>query len=253
MKVAATDKLINYFMEKSSFSKEDLLHYFQKTEGELNENTFIWRIHDLKKKNVLHEIKRGVYTVETKPVYKPDLENNLTKLSASIKGHFNDTKYCLWDIDWINEFTNHFFNKKMILIETEKDLQESLAFFLSDDGYENIFWSIKGSLPKFHNSSEPIIVQPLISRAPVQEVNLDNNESVILPTLEKILVDIFQDEKIFYFLQGAEMKRIFENALSRYCINYTTLLSYAKRRGKETEIQDFLTKNFPEIINMVNP
>ena len=244
MKQAAEKNLINFLDGKGSFSRKNLLDYFIQTEGDLKEGTLGWRIYDLKKKNILNEIKRGWYTLNVKPVYVPSINDNIQKLAGVFQKNYRDSKYCLWDVNWLNEFTIHQFNQQMLLFETEKDLQESLAHTLNDNNY-HVVWSLKGThLSVF---DETVVVLPLISRAPIQKI-AGETVPIFVPTLEKVLVDIYHEDKVFHFVQGAEMERIFENALSRYAINFTTFFGYAQRRGKEDELRKFLSTNFPDIL-----
>jgi hypothetical protein len=71
---------------------------------------------------------------------------------------------------------------------------------------------------------------------------------VYTPLLEKILVDLFAEEKLFYLYQGNELAHIFENAIKLYTVNFTKLLSYARRRKKEQEIKMFLTYHIPHLV-----
>lgn len=242
MKQVAEEKLVNFFAGKDIFSRRDLFDFFVQLEADLKEGTLGWRIYDLKKKSILHEVKRGWYTLNVKPTYMPGIDHKVKRLASIFNKNYRDSKYCLWDINWLNEFTVHQFSQQMFLFETEKDLQESLAYTLNDSSY-HVVWSLKGThLSVF---DETIIVLPLITRAPIQDIKA--GESIIsVPTLEKMLVDIYQENKVFHFVQGAEMERIFENALSRYAINYTTLFGYAKRRGKENDLRNFLSAHFPD-------
>ena len=75
---------------------------------------------------------------------------------------------------------------------------------------------------------------------------------ITLPTLEKLLVDIYDEDKMFHFVQGAEIERIFQNALNRYSINYTTFFGYAKRRGKEINLWALFSKHFQELLKNIN-
>ena len=77
-------------------------------------------------------------------------------------------------------------------------------------------------------------MKPLISESPIQE-----NSSVLVPTLEKLLVDLQKDQDFFY-LQEAEGENIFRNALSLYTINESRLLRYASRRGIRSEIETII-------------
>ena len=77
-------------------------------------------------------------------------------------------------------------------------------------------------------------MKPLITESPVQECN-----GVLVPTLEKLLVDLQKDADFFY-LQEAEGFNIFRNAMSLYTINENRLLRYASRRGIRKEIETII-------------
>ena len=86
--------------------------------------------------------------------------------------------------------------------------------------------------------SSDLIVKPLITKAP-----LEKGEKIATPSLEKILVDIFVDRKLFSVFQGSELVQIFNTLDSMYALNITRMTAYAKRRGKMQELIDFMTKN----------
>lgn len=66
--------------------------------------------------------------------------------------------------------------------------------------------------------------------------------------LEKILVDMYVENKLFYLYQGAELSHIYENAIKNRAINYTRLFSYTKRREKEQDIKVFMMKHIPHLV-----
>lgn len=248
MKSLAISNLVRHFQQKERISRDELYNYFKDTEGELKKSTFGWRIYDLKKQNILRQIKQGWYSLNTKPVYVPFIGDVLEKMATIYIENYTDARFCVWDTNWINEFSVHQFNREEYLFETEKDLQESVAHTLSDNGFRNILWGLRGTHVSFVNSVNPIIVLPLISRAPLQQIQSEKGHEISVPTLEKMLVDVFDDNRIFHFVQGSEMERIFENAFNRYSINLTTFFAYGKRRGKEIELQEFLSRLFPDML-----
>ena len=71
--------------------------------------------------------------------------------------------------------------------------------------------------------SAPIIVKNLVSESPLQRI-----KEIKIPTLEKLLVDMYCDPD-FYYLQGGEYWRIMHNAHS-YAINTSKMFRYATRR-----------------------
>ena len=74
------------------------------------------------------------------------------------------------------------------------------------------------------------------------------SNKMYVPTLEKILIDVYSDAVTFYTIQGREMDTLFENALKRYQINFTKLISYARRRNKEEQIKSYLENNFGDFV-----
>lgn len=248
MKISAENKLINHFKHVNSFSRKDLFNYFLQSEGALNEGTLGWRIYDLKRKNILREVQRGLYTIDIKPVYTQEIGGILLKLAEVFTANYRNAPYCIWHVSSLNEFTVHQFNRNNIIFETEKDLLESVAHTFADGGYNSIKSSLYGQLISYVGARPVVLLQPLISRAPIQRGKSGKGKTVFVPTLEKMLVDIYVHENIFHFVQGAEMEKIFRHAIGRYAINYTTLLSYARRRGKEDGLRSYLQIHFPELV-----
>ena len=138
----------------------------------------------------------------------------------------------------INEFMLHQPVRFFILVEVEKEALESVFYYLKDNGIRNVFLQPEEKeLQRYVNELDnAIILQSLVSKAPLQTV-----KQVSTTTLEKLLVDLFCDKKLFYTYQGSEMIFIFNNAYRRYSIDFTKLFSYAQRRNRETGLMDFLT------------
>jgi hypothetical protein len=86
-------------------------------------------------------------------------------------------------------------------------------------------------------SKDAIVIKSLTSEAPMQKV-----DNITVPAIEKIIVDLYADSEIFFFLQGSEMLNIFTNALEKYTVNTDRLLRYAKRRNKGEELKKILAQ-----------
>lgn len=240
-------QMVSSLTAKGSISRRELHLYFLDAEGALTTTTLSWRIHELKQKNIIQELQTGFYTLAVKPVYTPNPGHPIKKIDKLLTDRYPGASHCSWNIDWLNEFTVHQFTRDTIIVETERDLVESVGYTLVDNGFHNVLWQVRGAHLSFAQTKDPIFLLPLITRAPLQQISMGKRRSVSCPTLEKILVDIYDDNKIFHFLQGAEMERIFDHALRRYAINWTTLFGYAKRRGKEDVLRAFVGLHFSDI------
>jgi len=87
----------------------------------------------------------------------------------------------------------------------------------------------------------------LISKSPLQNVN-----KVQTTTLEKLIVDLFSDKKLFAAFQGSELAHIANTAYNRYAIDFTTLFHYAKRRRKDIDLRNFLNDKTDIAKNILN-
>lgn len=246
------NKLIEEFKNKESFSREELFDFYRSFEPDLKEGTLGWRIYDLKNKNIIKPLKRGLYVISYKPPYKPELSRDLLKIAHRINDVFKEIRYCIWETGWLNEFSQHQSGKRMIMVEIEKDFTESLYFELKTSSKREIFLNPDSNTIDFYiaESNYPVVIKKLTSRSPIT-TRTKGKVKLYTPLLEKILVDLFADDKIFYHLQGAELTHIYENAINHYTINFTKLFSYAKRRDKEPEIKQFMINHMSHLVNEI--
>lgn len=243
------NSLIKEFKHRDSFSREDLFAFYQHFEPNLKEGTFGWRIHNLKNKNIIRPLKKNLYVISDKPKYKPEVSTELVKLAKAITDKFDDSKYCLWETKWLNEFSQHQANKNIILIDIEKDFTESVFYELKDSTNKEVYLNPDDKVIDYYiaESNNPVVIKKLITRSPIAQ-RTEKKVKFYTPQLEKILVDLLAEEKLFYFLQGSELIHIYENAINKYAINFTKLFSYAKRREKEQEIKQFMMNHIYHLV-----
>lgn len=245
-------KLTEEFKGKEFFSKKELFDFFLLYEPDLKEGTLSWRIYDLKKKHIIKTIKKGLYTISYKPEFKPHLSSDLIKLTRKLRKKYKEINHCIWENNWLNEFSKHQTNKRIIIIEVEKDFAESIYYYLRDNTKHDLYLNPEKKTIDFYisESSFPIIIKGLISRSPIEK-RVENKTEILIPSLEKILVDIFSGKKLFYFYQGSELIHIYKNAINYYSINFTKLFSYARRRGLESEIKFFIMSNMNQHVKSI--
>jgi hypothetical protein len=235
------EELKEFFKNKTVFTLDDLREHYKGIDSKIKETTLKWRIHDLKQKDLIRSVKRGVYTFQSRPPYQPVIPDKIAKKYKQIKKEFPYSECCIWDTRWLNEFMIHQPGKFMILVEVENDSAQSVFYFLQErDKGENVFFKpsekeIEQYIPA---RRETVIIRTLTTQAPTREQN-----GICIPRLEKILVDLFVDKSLFIAYQGQELITIFENAYNQLSINLSTLFRYALRRKKRDQLKDFLLKN----------
>lgn len=226
-----------------------LFQFYRYFEPELKEGTFGWRIYDLKNRNIIKPLKRGLYVISYKPRYKPNISPNLLKIAKLLSEKFDEVRHCVWETVWLNEFVQHQTSKSTLFIEVEKGFEESLFYALKDHSHREVFMNPDEKAIDFYipESNQAVIIKKLLTRAPLMK-RTENKVKFYTPKLEKILVDLFAEERLFYYLQGGELMHIYENALSNYTINFTKLFSYAKRREREHDIKQFMSSHMPQLV-----
>lgn len=241
--------MIQEFKDSEFFTREELFNFYCKFEPNLKEGTFGWRIYDLKNKNIIRPLKGSLYVISDKPRYKPEISPDLVKLSKQITSKFEEAKHCIWETEWLNEFSQHQASRRIILIEIEKELVEALYYELKDSSRDELYLNPDAKTINFYiaESQHPVIIKKLITRSPIA-TRTEKEVKFNIPLLEKMLVDIFAEEKLFYYLQGSELIHIYENAISSFAINFTKLFSYAKRREREKDIKQFMINHMFHLV-----
>lgn len=232
------EKLKKEFKERESFSREELFNFYRQFEPDLKETTFRWRIYHLKVNKIITAIKKGQFTLSFKPVFKPEISEFEKKISGKIEKQFNQLKYCIWSTKITHEFMLHIPGKVITILQVEKDALEPVFIFLKEGNIRNIFIEPEDKeIERYiYESENSIVLQSLVSKSPTQKV-----KKVSTTTLEKLIVDLYCDKKLFAAFQGSELVHILNNAYNRYSIDFTKLFNYSKRRRKEKEMMEFFS------------
>ena len=230
------EEIFNDLPEREYFTADELFQIYKIYEPNLNYNTFKSRLRELKRRNLVRDVKRGIYTVSDKPYFKPEISKYLKKISKLFRLQYPDILYCTWSTSWINNFTIHQIISSFNILEVENDVADSIFYNLQDKGYSVFLQPDKDSIDRYVlTKEESLVIIPLISRAPTLTF-----EGIAVPSLEKILVDIFCDRELFFFISGNELSNVYRYAYKKYTLNFSRMLTYAERRKKMNEIRKIL-------------
>ena len=231
------EQLKKEFKGKVSFSRDSLLSFYQQYDPDLNDSTFRWRLYYLKAKKIITPISQDLFTLAYKPDYKPEPGDFERRIFIRIEKQFTGLKQCIWSTQAITEFMLHIPGKYITILQVEKDALEPVFEFLKDQNLGKVYIQPEEKEIERYifETEQSIILQSLISKAPIQKVG-----KITTVTIEKMIVDLFSDKNLLIAFQGSELVHIINNAYQRYSINFTTLFHYARRRGKEVDIKRFL-------------
>lgn len=233
------DDIKERFKGRESFTRKELFELYLTYEPELKENTFRWRIYDLKEKRIMRSLAAGLYTLDYRPDFFPAITESNKKLHDVLVKQFSGLKFCIWSTQILNEFMLHLPSKYTTILEVEKDALEPVFHFLQDIKWDNVFLQPdEKEMERYVKEKEnAVIIKPLFSKSPLQLL-----EGVPTITLEKLIVDVYSDKKYFSAYKGSELAHIINNAYNRYAVDVTTLYNYAKRKHKDVELRKYLTQ-----------
>ncbi len=192
-----------------------------------------WYLSRMANAGRLVRVGRGIYTVSDKrKVFEPEIGEEAKTLYAQFHETFPEVGMCVYEGPWLFQFMHHLPSNQVLYIEVEKDVAESVFHRLQDEGKTVYLRPYADLIYKYVNMDRgAVFVKNLTSESPLQTI-----DGIKVPTLEKLLVDMCCDPD-FYYLQGGEYHHIMHNARSRYAINRSRLLRYARRRNVADKIQ----------------
>lgn len=222
-----TQYIMNYAMQNKTFCIDDLLCMLPQ-DNTTSLSSIKSTITRLVNSERLARVKRGVYS------FIPTMKNSFEivigekekQLNELLKEKFPFATFCIYNGGTLAPLQHHLSYNNATYIETERTVMEAAFEYLRDNGYEVYLNPKSDMMATYVNlKSAPIIIKPLKTEAPTTE-----QDGVVVPTLEKILVDIQKDAD-FSYLQGAESDNMLSNAESLYMINYSRMYRYGRRRG----------------------
>jgi hypothetical protein len=216
------------------FGLQDLYAHLD-GEADISRQTISWYLTKLIESGQLRRIGHGKYAKADKQQFAIVPTEEQRSLNEMLKQHWPYAHFCIYNGDVISPLEHLLSANNITYIETEREATSAVFNHLRDEGRTAYLRPTRNLIYNYIDLSQPaIFVKPLITESPVQECN-----GVLVPTLEKLLVDLQKDADFFY-LQEAEGFNIFRNAMSLYTINESRLLRYASRRGIRKEIETII-------------
>ena len=227
---------IKYTFGNKPFTSDDLYRFYQKYDPNLNKNTFRWRVYVLKNDGIINTLKRGAYAIKSKKDFEPIVSKKLGNLYLKVQNQFPYLDMCIWETSWLNNFMVHQVFSSNIILEVDKDAASAVFAFLQGS-QKNVFLNPgKNEMEHYISVGQTsIIIKNLTITSPRREI-----QNIIVPTAEKIMVDLFADDELFATYQGAELKNIYQELFNTYNVNQSTLKQYAHKRHIKAKLIAFL-------------
>ncbi len=231
-----SENVLEYFKGRSEVDVKEIKEYYRNTVPGINDNAVYARIYQLKSKGIIASVSGDRYTFSPKPFWQPSIGQDIKKVDLIITKQFVPGDFLLWDTTWLNEFTNLQTFRKLIIIEPEEIIAESVFYYLKESKLKELYFKPDAKEIELYTGNSPVtyIIKALITKSPLHKIN-DH-----IPSIEKILVDLFCEKVLLKSFQGEELENIWLNVFNKYQVNKSTLFNYSRRRGKNIEIADFM-------------
>lgn len=223
----------NFLIENPSFTTRDFVEMLRTEFPNIGRSTVFYKLKYLCETGVIIRTGKGHFEISDKKAYSYELSDTAAKISDSIKDAFPLVDFQIWELYQMNEFVNHQLSRNTIFVEVENMLDESV-FNLLFDNYPHVLHNANIDEYYKYAGEETIIVRKLISEAPPSVGQYKQ------AALEKILVDLFGRGVSGSIISHSEYQAIYEDSFEKYLINQSKMFRYARRRGIERKIVDFI-------------
>lgn len=191
------------------------------------------------KQGELVRIGRGIYERNNSlEIFSPEISEKAKCTYKLLREQFPFTKFCVYEGNWISGMMHHVAPNHSLYIEVERYSDEAVFEWLKSNGGNAYHKPDADFIYKYIDlKEESYIVKIMTSQSPLRKI-----DGIEIPTLEKLLVDMYCD-KDFSYLHGSEYYRIMSGAQEHYSINRSTLIRYASRRNVAEQIKTILNES----------
>jgi hypothetical protein len=225
--------------KKDSFSRAELLAAIKEYGIQVSDSMFKVVLKKLTDAEKIIRVGRNAYCVnkENRRIYEHIYSDLARNIAREIAADFPYLSFSIFELVQLNAFVNHQIAHNVVFVSVESDLGEFVFDKLKEKHPGKVL--IYPSIEIYHQywCDDMIVIQKLISESPT------GNGEKWHTRIEKMLVDIFADDVQKESFSESELAGIYEDAFLRYAIDESCLFRYAKRRGIQQRLKEYLTTN----------
>lgn len=227
---------LNDLKEKACFSRKDLRNAMCRSGEAVSDALFKYRLQELLKNGEIIRVGRNAYCIPAASIYpyEYDYSDEAKKIAGKMQEHFPYLEFMIFELVQLNEFVNHQLAHNVIFVSVENELGDFVFDMLKESYPGKVLLNPTAEIYHQYWYDDMIVVERLVTEAPKDKRNIWASR------IEKILVDIQTDEILLSALSKSEYPNIYEEAFQKYTIDESCLFRYAKRRGAEKKIMDFI-------------
>lgn len=145
-------------------------------------------------------------------------------------------EYCVWSLTALNPMLIHQRTRRLTLVEVGRNDQRMVFEQLRAERFRNVILETdtKWVVDHVGASDFDVVIRPLASKAPLEDKRRG------IPSLEKIIVDLFIDGQILAGIAQSDLSHLIALAFSSYTIDIRMLRSYARRRRMWSRLLSYM-------------
>lgn len=193
-----------------------------------------WRISELRKAGDYVPISRTWCRVGPECRFVVERTSRDLELARVVRP-LVDT-YCVWSLTSLNPLFLHQRIRKLTIVEVERSDQRMVFERLRAERFRNVILETESKWVADHigGTDFDVVVRQLVTKAPLE----DKKKGI--PTLEKILVDLFIDGQTLAGIAPSDLEHLIDLAFTEYTIDVRVLRSYARRRSAWDRLKSYL-------------
>lgn len=232
---ASTNEIVKYILSKNPY---------------VPTNTINWVLYDMAKNGEVVRAGRGIYSFDSKPVWRPVLSEAAKKVVAAIGAQMPYLNTTITDSSVLSEFMVQQPFTFSIILEVPIRLIDSVVQKLNEAGIK-AFSKANRKLAELYVKDDTTI---FVTKTVQTTALLPYEGRIKTSLLEKILVDVLAEPQLYGQFQGWELENLYENASRSYALNYSQMLKYANNRGKRPAAEELLkhSKSYQEYLEAAN-
>ena len=237
------DRMMSYYLKllenRVKFSRTDLLEAMKGSGIEISEASFKITLQKLLKNGLIVRVGRNAYCVAQNgtEVYSYEYSKDARNVAFFLEEKFPYLDFTIMDFVQLNEFVNHQLAHNVIFVSVEGDLGKFVFDALKEIYPGKVLINPTPEIYHQYWYEGMIVVCKLISESPMGKNEKWNTR------IEKLLVDVLTNSILQSSISKSELPNIYEEAFAKYAIDESCMFRYAKRRGAEKKIREFINKN----------
>ncbi|MBQ9663312.1 MAG: hypothetical protein IJV40_09200 [Oscillospiraceae bacterium] len=188
------------------------------------------------KSHQVARVGRNKYTVAVGglELYAHQYSELATNVAEKIVRDHPFLDFAIFELIQLNRFVNHQIAHNVVFVSVEGDLGDFIFDGLKSSYPGHVLKNPSVEIYDQYWTDDLIIIDRLVMEAP------KGTDEKWHTCLEKLLVDLLTEPLYREIIHQGEYPAIFRDAFTRYVIDESKMLRYARRRNAEEKLKDFI-------------